>query len=89
MPSKLLSCIDFLYKVVHKIGCVSVFVFTIFFSFQLSNSYSVGLEIWHSSSEVFSLQNLVCDFDMFFRSIVIRRFVPKRAKFDIQACFFL
>ena len=33
MPSKLLSCIGFLYKVVHKTARFSVFIFTIFFSF--------------------------------------------------------
>ena len=33
MPSKLLGCIGFLYKVVHKTGRFSVFIFTVFFSF--------------------------------------------------------
>ena len=33
MPSKLLGCIGFLYKVVHETGGFSLFIFTIFFSF--------------------------------------------------------
>ena len=33
MPSKLHGCVGFLYKVVHKTGCFSGFIFAIFFSF--------------------------------------------------------
>ena len=33
IPSKLLGCIGFLYKVVHKTGRFSLFIFTFYFSF--------------------------------------------------------
>ena len=62
MPSKLLDCIGFLYKVVHKTGRFSVFIFPIFFSFSLSNGECLRLENWHTSSRLSFLQYLVSDF---------------------------
>ena len=62
MPSKLLGCIGFLYKVVHNTGRFSVFIFPNFFPFYLSNGQCLGLEIWHTSSQWSFLQYLVSDF---------------------------
>ena len=62
MPLNVLSRIGFLFKVVHKLGCFSVFIFTNFLSFQLLNGKSQGLEIWHTDSRSPCFKNPVCDF---------------------------
>ena len=69
MPSKLLGCIGFLYKVVHKTGRFSVFIFTFFFSLVLKFG-TLPL------SGLFS-NTLLAIFGSLFCSRVIHRFVPK------------
>ena len=44
MLSKLLGCIGFLYKVVQKTGRFSVFIFTIFFSFNFRTANALVLK---------------------------------------------
>ena len=73
MPSKLLSCIGFLYKVVQKIGFFSVFVFSIFFPFNFRTAKALVLKsgplsLYHLFSNI-----LLAIFDSFFRSRVIHR----------------
>ena len=77
MPSNLQGCIGFLYKVVHKTGCFSVFIFKIFFSFNFQTGNALVLKFCTLPLRCFVSNTLLAVFDIFFRSKVIHRFVPK------------
>ena len=77
MPSKLLGCIGFLYKVVHKTGHFSVFIFPIFFSFNFRTANALVLKFGTLPLSGLFSNTLLASFDILFRSRVIYRFVPK------------
>ena len=75
MSSKLHGCIGFLYKVVHKTSRFSVFIFTIFFSFQTANA--LVLKFGSLPLRCLFSNTLLAIFDIFLHSRVIHRYVPK------------
>ena len=77
MTSKLLGCIGFLYKVVHKTGfsLCSFSQFSFPFNFQTANA--LVLKFGSLSLRCLFPNTLLAIFDIFFRSKVIHRFVPK------------
>ena len=77
MPSKLHGCIGFLYKVVHKTGRFSVFIFTISFPFNFQMANALVLKFGTLPLRCLFSNTLLAIFDIFFRSKVIHRFVPK------------
>ena len=77
MPSKLHGCIGFLYKAVHKTGRFSVFFFTISFPFNFQMANALVLKFGTLPLLCLFSKNLLAIFDIFFRSKVIHRFVPK------------
>ena len=77
MPSKLLISIGFLYKVVHKIGFFSVFVSQFSFPFNFRTAEALVLKFGLLALYYLLSNMLLAIFDIFFRSRVIHRFVPK------------
>ena len=90
MPSKLHGCqaLVFCTKLYIKTGLFSVFVFTIFFSFSLSNGWCPSLDIWHTSCPLSVLQYLVSDFWYLFSFKSYSPFCTEKwAKNDMRAYF--
>ena len=77
MPSKLHGCIGFLYKVVHKLA-VSLCSFSQFsFPFNFQTANALVLKFGTLPLRFLFSKTLLAIFDIFFRSKVIHRFVPK------------
>ena len=88
MPSKLLGCIGFLYKVVHITGRFSVFISHFSFPFNFRTSNALVLKFGTLPLSALFSNTLSAIFVILFCSRVIHRFVPKKwAKIDMRACF--
>ena len=77
MPSKLRGCIDFLYKVVHKTGRFSLFIFTNFFPFNFQTANALVLKFGTLPLHCLFSKTFLAIFDILFLSEVIHRYVPK------------
>ena len=74
-PSKLLSCVGFLYKVVQKFGLFSQFVSQFSLTFEQLKTLSWNLATFLPI--IFFSNTLLANFVIFFRSKDIHRSVPK------------
>ena len=87
MPSKLLGCIGFLYKVVHKTGRFSVFISTFSFPFNFPTGNALVLEFGTLPLSGLFSNTFVSDF---WYLISFKSYSPfcteKWAKIDMRAC---
>ena len=77
MPSKLLGCIGFLHKVLHKTGRFSAFIFTFSFPFNFRTANALVLKFSTLPLGCLFSNTLLAIFDILIRLRVIHRFVSK------------